>query len=746
MALLSIVVLAGCGSGIEGSAPVAGFQHGTIDAKPPAVYRINDIAIGDIDRDGRPDVWTSGRGGGAGAYQMVWYKNPSWTRYEIAPGDFKYGALADLDGDGDLDVVVGRYWFENQGTPTRRDWPRHSLGHDLEPDLLLVADIDHDGRLDVVFSTKEELYWLRRPDDPKRPWKLHRVYRESGRRTGGAVADIDGDGDLDILWGNAWFERPSDPTVVPWPKHVIDGDWPAEARGAVADLDGDGRSDVVLSDEEGPRGIAWYRAPENSRGGRWVKHVVAKGYTGVHSLQIADLTGDGKSDIFAAEMHTKGGRRVTVFDSVDIRSNTWTERVIARTGSHNAKVADLDGDGYPDVVGKNFEEGAGTPLRVDVWWNKLGCGPLSADRWKKHVVDDSRPWRAVFVDGGDLDGDGLPDIVSGGFWYRNPGPPGGTWKRHAIGGELHNMAVVHDLDGDRDLDILGTKGKVDSDELLWAENDGRGSFRIHQNVPRARGDFLQGARAARILPGGQVQVVLSWHNGTGTQMLHVPSPATSPWRWQVLSPTTNAEQIAIGDVDGDGDPDIHLGTEWLRNDGEGWTAVRAVRLSVRDADPDRVELADVDGDGDLDVVIGCEHARCVVWGENPGRRGGPWREHRISTDILALSLDVADVDGDGDVDVVVGEHNTGNPKKGRVVLYLNGGRGETWAPVLVDSGLEHHDGTRLIDIDNDGDLDLISIGWTHGTVVLYENEACAGRSKAAAGARRACGGGRGCRP
>jgi hypothetical protein len=286
------------------------------------------------------------------------------------------------------------------------------------------------------------------------------------------------------------------------------------------------------------------------------------------------------------------------------------------------------------------------------------------------------------------------------------------------------MAVLYDLDGDGDLDVLGTKGKVASDEFAWGENDGHGSFRILHNVPRARGDFLQGARAARIVPGTLVQIVLSWHNGTGTQMLHVPSPPTGRWRWQLLSPTTNGEQIAVGDVDGDGDLDIHLGTSWLRNDAGSWTTVEGVRLTVRGADPDRVELADLDGDGDLDVVIGCEHARCVVWGENPGPRGGPWREHRISTDLLAMSLGVADVDGDGDVDVVVGEHNTSDPRRGRVVLYLNGGRSESWTPVGIDSGLEHHDGTRFVDIDNDGDLDLVSTGWTHGTVVLYENGAC----------------------
>lgn len=712
------------------------FEHVIVDENPPATYRMNDIQIGDIDGDGLPDVWTSGRGAGTNAYQMVWYKNPTWTRYEIAKGDYKYGNLGDFDGDGDLDVVAGQdndsrvYWFENTGNPEQKDWPRYYLGVDDKPDLLHVGDIDGDGRLDVVYTYKDEVGWAKNPQNPQNSWPTYTIW-SGGRRTGGTLADIDQDGDFDILYGNAWFENPlpgGDPTQGgQWIMRVIDSGWPTEARGAVGDLNGDGKPDVVLSGEESSAGVVWYTAPADLETGTWIRQeVVSSGYEGVHSLALADFDQDGDLDIFAAEMHHGDDPdKVAVFESVGIGSNTWVEHVLATFGSHMAKIGDLDGNGYPDIVGKNYEAGA-TPLRVDMWINNVANSALPVDQWQRHVVDSNRPWRAVFVDGGDVNGDGLPDIVTGGWWYQNPGSPDGVWTRHATGGVLYNMAVVHDLDGDGDLDILGTKGKVDSNEFVWAENDGNGSFTLHTNLANADGDFLQGARAAQIIPGGNVEVVLSWHNDTSTQMFRIPSPATDPWLWEVVSPTTNGEQIAVGDIDGDGDLDIHLGTKWLRNDGGVWTTVNAFTLGDPDADPDRVEIADIDGDGDRDVVIGAEHTNLVVWAEAPPDPEDPWTEHVISTDILAMSLDVADVDQDGDIDIVVGEHNNSDPTVGRVIIYRNEESGKTWSTFEIDSGLEHHDGTRFIDIDDDGDLDILSTGWTHSQVVLYENKA--GRS------------------
>ena len=88
-----------------------------------------------------------------------------------------------------------------------------------------------------------------------------------------------------------------------------------------------------------------------------------------------------------------------------------------------------------------------------------------------------------------------------------------------------------------------------------------------------------------------------------------------------------------------------------------------------------------------------------------------------------MSLDVADMDGDGDFDVVIGEHNLAEPSKASLYIYENtDGLGHHWSRHVVYTGDEHHDGAQLVDIDGDGDLDILSIGWSHNQVLLYENK------------------------
>jgi len=82
------------------------------------------------------------------------------------------------------------------------------------------------------------------------------------------------------------------------------------------------------------------------------------------------------------------------------------------------------------------------------------------------------------------------------------------------------------------------------------------------------------------------------------------------------------------------------------------------------------------------------------------------------------------MDSDGDLDVVVGEHNLNNPSSAKLYVFENADRnGTSWNQHMVYTGDEHHDGVQVVDIDNDGDLDIISIGWSHNRVVLYENKA-----------------------
>jgi hypothetical protein len=706
------------------------FEHTLIDNDPPATYRINDIQIGDIDGDNLPDIWTTGRGAGKNNYQMVWYKNPTWQRFEITKGDYKYGALGDLDNDGDLDIVAGSdndaqvYWFENNGSPQEIDWPKFSLGIRGKPDLIIVADVNNDKYQDLIIMYKDRLVWAMNPQSPKNAWPTFDLWK-GDIRAGGSVFDLDQDGDQDIIYGNAWFENPlpgGDPKQgSSWVMRIIDARWPTQARSAVGDLNGDGIPDVVLSDEEGSKGIVWYLGSLNISDSSWNRNdIVRHDYEGIHSLALSDFDLDGDLDIFAAEMHHgKNPDKISVFENIDADSNMWIEHILGDFGSHNAKVVDMNGDGYPDIVGKNYQAEE-NPLRIDLLTFNLG-EDMSRKEWKKYIIDSNRPGRAVFIDAGDIDNDSLPDIVTGAWWYKNPGELGMDWTRNKIGEGFYNMAVTYDFDRDGDIDILGTKDRLKSASFVWAENNGTGKFILHDNLPVADGDFLQGARAAELFPNGEIGVVLSWHNRTSTQIYKVPKKPNGSWLWQVISSTTNGEQIALGDLDYDGDLDIHLGTHWLQNSGGDWKTLKVLAMGDPEADPDRVELADIDLDGDLDVVIGAEHARRLVWAESPSDPKKPWIEHVISTQSLAMSLDVGDIDKDGDADIVIGEHNTKEPNIGNVYIFLNESNGLHWTAVKIDSDLEHHDGTQLVDIDNDGDLDILSIGWLHSKVVLYEN-------------------------
>jgi hypothetical protein len=88
-------------------------------------------------------------------------------------------------------------------------------------------------------------------------------------------------------------------------------------------------------------------------------------------------------------------------------------------------------------------------------------------------------------------------------------------------------------------------------------------------------------------------------------------------------------------------------------------------------------------------------------------------------------MDTRDFDRDGDPDIVVGEHR--GPEVNRVLLYENLEGGARWMKYVIDQGpkteIDHHDGTQAVDLDNDGDLDLISVGWYNPKVWVFENQA-----------------------
>jgi hypothetical protein len=291
---------------------------------------------------------------------------------------------------------------------------------------------------------------------------------------------------------------------------------------------------------------------------------------------------------------------------------------------------------------------------------------------------------------------------------------------------------VYDFDRDGDLDVFGTEGLGYSanGNLAWARNDGDGEFTVMENLDSGEGPFLQGVTVAKFQYLEPLRVALSWEDGTETRMLTVPpDPSSGIWTIATESDASLGEDLDTGDIDRDGDPDILQGTQWLRNDGDAWTPFQ-IFPPTPPGWPDRARLVDLDRDGRLDAVVGYGHDRpygSLSWYEQPPVATDPWIEHVIDDPTDPQSLDVADLDLDGDLDLVVGEHNKSAPEQSRLMVYENlGGSAAGFRRRVIHTGDEHHDGVQLFDIEGDGDLDIVSIGYTHQRLLLYENLASPG--------------------
>jgi hypothetical protein len=701
--------------------------------------------IMDVDGDGTNDLVIGIRK--PPGPSLVWYKrdNDGWRKYLIddTPLDIEAGgAYADIDRDGDLDIVMGGdyqsnqvWWWENpypnyeENTP----WVRREIknsGSNKHHDQIF-GDFTGDGEVELIFWNQgaQSLFLAEIPADPKttQPWPYTALYTWEGgaEHEGLAKADIDGDGLLDIIGGGRWFKYQGGNEFTP---HVID-DQQRFRRVAAGQLKEGGAPEVVFVAGDGLGRLKWYEWDgENWNGSDLLGYDVDHG----HSLELGDLNGDGHLDIFVAEMRLNGGNpdaKMWIFIGDGLGNFQQTE-VATGLGNHESRIGDLDGDGDLDILGKpyNWE----TP-RLDMWLNVYNP---HLGEWRRHVIDVERPWTSIFITSADIDGDSQVDIVTGGWWYQNPGTPGGVWGRYTIGAPLNNMAAVYDFDGDGDMDILGTTGEGSNpnSSFVWARNDGAGVFTILENIPAADGDFLQGVVVERF-HGRELGVALSWHaGGKGIPMLTVPTnPSQGEWDWNVISPSSQDEALSAGDIDRDGDVDLLLGTQWLRNDGpDGW---EVLILHEDNGLPDRNQLADINGDGRLDAVVGYEAISIpgkLTWYEQGISPEATWTEHTIADPAIIgpMSLGVADMDGDGDLDVVAGEHNPDNPGSAGLYVFENlDGLGTEWDRHIVYMGDEHHDGAHLVDIDNDGDLDILSIGWTHKRVLLYENLANTGPKK-----------------
>ena len=290
-----------------------------------------------------------------------------------------------------------------------------------------------------------------------------------------------------------------------------------------------------------------------------------------------------------------------------------------------------------------------------------------------------------------------------------------------------------DVDGDGDIDVLSASYLMANSlvgKIAWYENDGAQNFTEHV-ISTTSGDDTRSVYAIDLDGDGDIDVLsasyvmvdssakIAWYENDGAQNFT-----------QRVIPTSAeyGHSVFAIDIDGDGDIDILSAsgdedkTVWYENDGAQSFTERVISTSAYQS-LDMFAI-DVDGDGDIDILsalnptLGSSASFAkIAWYENDGAQSFTERVISTSADAASWSVFAIDVDGDGDIDVL---SSSGSDDK--IAWYENDGAQSFTERVISTTSGDDTRSVYAIDVDGDGDIDVLSASYNDDKIAWYEND------------------------
>lgn len=499
---------------------------------------------------------------------------------------FSQPRLADLDGDGDFDLVIGSIdegpkYFENTGTDTS---PAFAPGPDifsmvdpLDSEMGVFTDIDADGDLDLITGGYTGLHLFLNSGSPQNPEFEESAgffnTVQSGSNPIPDFADLDNDGDPDMVVGfsESGLVRIYTNTGSPTSGQFDEasgydvGDIGLYAYPVFCDADHDGDFDLIAGRDA--HGFVTWENTGDATSATWENNDIYMEGLGAetywNSLSLVDLTGDDEPDLVYG---TASGPLHYFVQNGNMAAPDWAENtslfggVLDAGGASNPCFYDFDGDGDLDMISGSqlgdikYYENTGTPT-----------GPAWLENNSYFASIDHSIYSDVTI--GDVDADGLPDAIvgdlSGNLYYHHNTGDG----FEELTGYLDDISLdgwsspcLYDLDDDGDLDIIAG---ADGGSLNYIENQGT------PEMP----DWIE---------------ISGFFGGINVGSGCVP---------------------AVSDVDFDGDPDVVCGTLFgditcFLNEGGTWVENTDLFDGISVDQNAAPGFGDLDGDGDDDLAVG----------------------------------------------------------------------------------------------------------------------------------------------